>query len=620
MTKFKSFIPAHSKLPEMTFKAIFLGMVLGLIFGIGNTYLGLKVGTTVSASIPAAVLSIAALRLFSKNVSLLENNLVQTIASVGEGLAAGVIFTVPALFIMGAAPRLSTIILLSVLGGLLGILFMIPMRRFIIVEEHGKLPFPEGTACFEILKSSKDSSKKALTAVVGIAAGSLYKLANAGFNLILETPSWLLNQTSKLQFSIDCTPALLGVGYIIGPRIASYLLFGGVLGWGVLIPLIAAIGESNSVIYPATIPVQQMTADMIWSNYIRYIGCGTVAVGGILSLFKIIPILKKTFSHGLKELFSKKDETTKSIRTDTDISLKWLILGSMTIILFLWLYPGLHLNFLTILLLTILGFFFVAVTSITVGVVGSTSNPASGMTLVTLLIACLIFVSLGWTERIYLVSAITMSIVVSIAITMAATTSQDLKTGYLLGATPRIQQIGEIIGIVIPAVCIGFTLYLLNQAYGFGSANLPAPQGTLIALVAQGVIEGNVPMNFVLIGAVIGLLLALVGLPILPIAIGLYLPLSLSTGTALGAFVALIVKKLQKKPECADRGILAASGLVAGDACTGVLIALFIVIGKLQGSDNSVFGGNVSFACYLALAVALGIICLKPPRFLRDIK
>jgi putative OPT family oligopeptide transporter len=613
---FKPFVNSSSKLPEFTFRAILLGGLLGLIFGVGNAYLGLKVGTTVSASIPAAVMSMAILRIFSKNVSILENNMVQTIASVGEGLAAGVIFTIPALFLLDEAPSFSRIVLLSLTGGILGILFMIPMRRYIIVEEHHKIPFPEGTACFEILKTGSSAKSKALTAVVGIALGSIYKVLSQGFSLFKETASWKFSGIEKTSFSIDCTPALLGVGYIIGPRVASFLLFGGVLGWGVLIPLIAMMGQGNAIIYPGTVPVNTMSPDDIWSNYIRYIGCGTVAVGGIVSLLKIIPLIKKTVSIGFKELFQKAEEHQKKPRIDRDISLKWLILGSIAIILFLWLNPDLPMNFLTILLLTILGFFFVAVTSITVGVVGSTSNPVSGMTIVTLLLTCLIFVALGWTERVYLISAITMSVVVNIAIALAATTSQDLKTGFLVGATPKWQQIGEMIGIIIPACAIAVTIYLLDAAYGFGSNDLPAPQGTLIALLAKGVITGNVPFNLVLIGAVIGLLLALLQIPILPVAIGLYLPLSLSTSTMLGSIIPFLLKKFNASEDAKERGILAASGLIAGDACTGVILALLIVIGKATLSDSSIFSDKISLLSYLALAFILYMICVKPPKVL----
>src|SRR5579872_3259394 len=391
---FTPYIAANTKLPEFTFRGVVLGVILGLIFGVGNAYLGLKIGTTVSASIPAAVISMAFLRLFCKKVSILENNLVQTIASVGEGLAAGVIFTVPALFLLGAPPSPSRIFLLSALGGVLGILFMIPMRRYIIVQEHGKLPFPEGTACAEILKSGEGSRSKALMAVTGIIVGGLHKICSSALYLWNEVAGWTINSFQKTVFNIDCTPALLGVGFIIGPRISSLLLAGGAVGWWILIPLIRMFGHgATDAIYPGTVPIAQMTADDIWSNYIRYIGAGTVAIGGILSLFKIAPLIGKTLKIGFGELFQGPGKGHVQLRTDRDISLRWLILGAVAIILTLWLFPGLPMNFLTICLLIVLGFFFVAVTSLTVGIVGSTCNPVSGMTITTLLIVCLVFVA-----------------------------------------------------------------------------------------------------------------------------------------------------------------------------------------------------------------------------------
>lgn len=614
---FKPYISSETKVPEFSFRAIILGIVLGLIFGVGNAYLGLKVGTTVSASIPAAVLSMAILSLFFKKVSVLENNLVQTVASVGEGLAAGVIFTAPALFLLGEPPSIYRMMLLSGLGAILGILFMIPMRRYIIVEEHGKLPFPEGTACAEILKSKQSSRSKALTAVTGIVIGSLYKILSGILNLWKEVPSWTMTKWNKLAFSMDCTPALLGVGYIIGARICSYLLFGGILAWWVLIPLISMFAQGQVVIYPGTIPVSQMSPDEIWTNYIRFIGAGAIGVGGLFSLFKVFPLVKKTLKVGFKELFERKHERKVLPRTDRDISLKWLILGSIAIILFLWLFPGLPMNFLTIVLLVVIGFFFVAVTSITVGVVGSTSNPASGMTITTLLITCLVFVVLGWTERMYLISALTMSIVVNVAIALASTTSQDLKTGYILGATPRAQQIGEIIGTILPALAIGGTLYLLNNAYGFGSKQMPAPQASLMALVAKGVILKDIPFTLVFTGIVVGILIAIIGIPILPVAIGLYLPLSLSTGMMAGGVVSWLVKKFQKTEEADERGILASSGLVAGDACTGVVIAFLIVFANLNTEKVPYLSDGISIVMYALLAIGLKWITHKPPSFLK---
>jgi len=610
---FKPFISADSKAREFTLRAVVLGIILGVVFGVGNAYLGLKVGTTVSASIPAAVLSMAILRLFFRNVSILENNLVQTIASVGEGLAAGVIFTVPALFLLDAPPAPSRIFMLSVLGGILGVLFMIPMRRYIIVKEHGVLPFPEGTACAEILKSGETSRHKALMALTGIVVGAFYKVCSSALNLWKETVSWTITPFQKTEFSMDCTPALLGVGFIIGPRIAALLFCGGILGWWVFIPLIKMFG--SGIVYPGSVPVIQMSADDIWSNYVRYIGAGCVAFGGISSLVNIAPVIWKTIHTSIQELFIR-TQSEKTPRTDRDISLKWLLIGSLAIILFLWLFPGLPMNFLTILILVVLGFFFVAVTSLTVGIVGSTSNPVSGMTITTLLLTCLIFVALGWTERMYLISALTMAVVANVAICLAATTAQDLKTGYIVGATPKVQQIGEIIGTLIPALAIAGTLFLLNEVYQFGSSKLPAPQGTMMALVAKGVIHGDIPYTLVSVGIVTGLILRFLSLPILPFAIGLYLPLSLSTPIMLGGIVSMIVKRRKGSEEAIDRGVLASSGLVAGDACTGVLIALLTVIGWINPDTVSFLGDTPSIILFLILAGALGWFVLKPPRFL----
>ncbi|MBS3902782.1 MAG: oligopeptide transporter, OPT family [Anaplasmataceae bacterium] len=611
---FKPFISAETRTKEFSFRAIILGMVLGLVFGVGNAYLGLKIGTTVSASIPAAVMSMAILRLFFRNVSILENNLVQTIASVGEGLAGGVIFTVPALFLLGERIPIERIFVLAALGGVLGVLFMIPMRRYIIVQEHGVLPFPEGTACAEILKSGASSLTKAILAGVGLLTGALYRIFNGALYLWNEVPVWVMQFFEKTQFSIDATPSLLGVGYIIGPRICGVVLAGGAIGWWVLIPLIRMFAQGDAIIYPGQIPILQMTADDIWSNYIRYIGAGAVACGGILSLFKIGPLILKTLRIGFNELFQGTNVGKHPLRTDHDISLRWLVLGSIAIILTLWLLPGFSMNFLTILLLVVLGFFFVAVTSLTVGIVGSTSNPVSGMTITTLLVTCLIFVALGWTERMYLIAALTMGCVVNVAIALAGTTSQDLKTGFLLGATPRYQQIGEIIGVLLPALAIGGTLYLLDSVYGFGSPQMPAPQGTMMALIAKGVINGDIPVVLVVIGVILGLVMELARLPILPFAIGLYLPLSLSTSMMVGGIASFFVKKISPTGEAHNRGVLAASGLVAGDACMGVLIALFTVIGWIPADGKALLNDAFSLLFFLLLGLGLCWVSIKPPK------
>jgi putative OPT family oligopeptide transporter len=601
-----------TKTPEFTFKAIFLGVILGVIFAIANAYLGLKVGLTVSASIPAAMISMLILRTFFKKASILENNLVQTIASVGEGLAAGVIFTVPALFILGVRLAPGEIFLLSFLGGILGVLFMIPMRRYLIVQEHGKLPFPEGTACAEILKAGASSRHRAVMALWGITIGAIHKICSSALFLFKETPSWILSLFQKTEFSMDCTPAVLGVGFIIGPRISTLMFAGGAIGWWVIIPLIQLFATGDAIIFPAHKIISEMSAEEVWSNYVRYIGVGAIAAGGLLSLYKIFPLIIKTLKLGLDELFQGPSKRAV-IRTERDISLKWLIVGSVLIIALLWLIPGLSMNFVTIVLLAVLSFFFVAVTSLTVGICGSTSNPVSGMTIITLLFTCLVFILLGWTQRVYLVAALTMSVVANVAICLGATTSQDLKTGFLLGATPQRQQIGEIIGLLLPALSIGVTLYLLDRVYTLGSSLMPAPQGTMMALIAKGVMEGNIPTTLVVIGVVIGLLCELLKLPVLPFAIGLYLPLSLSTSVMIGGLVANFVKRKNPDGTAMDNGMITASGLVAGDAATGVVIALLTVLGWVSTSGSPMLPLWTSLAIYALLALFLGWFCLKPP-------
>ncbi len=607
LATFKPYIAANEKPKEFSVRALILGIVLSLVFAVGNAYLGLKVGMTISASIPAAVLSMAILRAFFRKVGILENNIVQTVASVGEGLAGGVIFTIPALFLLGAKPSIPHIFALSLLGGILGVLFMIPMRRYIIVQEHGILPFPEGKACAEILKAGEKSAPHASLAIWGILIGAIYKFLNSGLYLWNETISFTIKKYQNTLVSMDCTPALLGVGYIIGPRISAVLFTGSALGWWVLIPLISKFGAGAAPIFPSTVPITSMSATDIWSNYIRYIGAGAVAIGGLITLFRIAPVIWKTIIEIFREFFHLVTQNKKEVeRTDKDISLSFLLLGSIAIILALWLIPGFHLNLLTIVLLVILGFFFVAVTSITVGLVGSSSSPVSGMTITTLLITCLIFLGLGWTDRIHLIAAITMGAVANVAIAMAGTTSQDLKTGFLLGATPRSQQIAEIIGLILPAIAIGFTLYLLNDAYGFGSTKLPAPQATLMTLIAKGVIKQELPMVLVMIGIVFGLMVHLMQVPVLPFAIGLYLPLSLNSAIMIGGLVNLIGEHFTQDNKGIQRGILICSGLVAGDACMGVLVALLTTIKLIPASKPGWLNDWFSLGLFVLLSLWVG--------------
>lgn len=604
---FHPHVPASRRVNELTFHAIGLGVFFGLLFAVANAYLALKIGQTVSASIPAALLSMGFMRVFCKNVSILEHNAVQTIATIGETLAAGVVFTIPALFFLGEQPSIGRIFLLSSLGGILGILFMIPMRRFIIVEEHGKIPFPEGVACAEILKAGEKNKSSAILALWGAIGAAGYKVCTNIFFFWKETPSWTFPFFHNTIYRIDTTPALLGVGYIIGPRIASMMFAGGLTAWWVIIPLIKIFGLGSSLIYPSTLPVSEMSADEIWSSYVRYIGAGTLAIGGLVSLFRICPLLYKTVHVSLKELFRGKGRRVHPERTDQDISMGWLGFGSIAIILALWLIPGMPMNFFTIVLLTVLSFFFVAVTSFTVGLVGSTANPVSGMVITTMLITCILFVLLGWTEKLYLISAITMGCVSCVAISLAGTTSQDLKTGFILGATPRSQQIAEVIGVAIPALALGYTLYIFDAAYGIGSSDMPAPQATLMAIIAEGVIGGNLPYTLVGIGVLIGIALTLLRIPILPFALGLYLPLSITSATVIGGLAREYVNRKRLSETAQERGILLASGFIGGDALIGIVIAVLTILGVIPVNAESFLPNIFSLLFFLLLGGALAL-------------
>ncbi len=604
---FKPFISAEQTLPEFTIRAILLGIILSLFFGIGNAFIGLKVGMTVSASIPASVISMGILRLFYKNVSILENNLVQTIASAGEALAAGAIFTIPTLFFLGQEITIWRTFSLSVLGGFLGIFMMLPMREHFVVKEHGVLLFPEGTACAEILKAGESGTKKALLAVLGVVIGAFYRFLIGFVHLWSEVAEWTFTKFQKISVSVDTTPALLGVGFIIGPRIASTMMAGGVIGWWVIMPLIKIFALSKVVIPPATVAISTMANEDLWTHYIRYIGAGGVTLGGIFSLFRILPGLIRIFKVKRKSHAEIQVEQSP-LRTQKDLPMKLVIFGSLILLLALWLTPLLNLNLIAVILIAILGFCFVAVTSMTVGLVGSSSNPASGIIIMTLLITLLVFMACGWRDTTYMLMAATVSSVVAIAICIAADTSQDLKTGYLIGATPRAQQVGMMIGTVAAATVMGVTLLLLNKAYTFGSTALSAPQATLLSLLAKGLVEGNLPFQLILVGMLIGLAAELMGVHALALAIGLYLPLETTLSIFIGGAVSFFVHYKKKESGWTEKGILFASGLVAGDALMGIVVALFAVLGMVNINAPSILNSIFGFAIYLLLAIFMGWI------------
>ncbi|MEO0225392.1 MAG: oligopeptide transporter, OPT family [candidate division WOR-3 bacterium] len=586
--EFSPFIPAEKSVSEFTIRAIVLGSILAIVFGLANAYLGLKVGMTVSASIPAAVISMAILRGIFKTGTILENNIVQTIGSSGESLAAGVIFTIPAFFMWNFFPSSWTIIIISLLGGFLGILFMIPLRRYLIVQEHKTLPYPEGTACAEILEAGDTGGTRARIVFSGVGLAALYKFLMSGLKLWKETPGWLIKNFKGLEIGLDATPALLGVGFIIGPRIASFMLAGAVLGYLVISPLIAFIGSHLTIpIPPAPDPIAILSPAEIRSYYIRYIGAGGVAVGGLLSLIRACPVVYHCFKAGFLEMTKGfKLLPDKDLRrTDKDLPMPVVIAGSILIAVILFLIPQTKINLIGALLVIAFSFFFVTVASRIVGIVGSSSSPVSGMTIATLLVTSLIYAAFGWKGLPGMIGAMSIGSVVCIAICMAGDASQDLKTGFLVGATPYYQQIAEFLGVLIPCFFMGGVLMLLHRTMVIGSDRLPAPQATLMSFVVKGVLTGTLPWTFVILGILIGFAVELLGISALPFAIGLYLPFSLSAPIMVGAIINLVISS-SVKPEmaksCEERGILFSSGLVAGDALVGVIIAFLISIPALN--------------------------------------
>ena len=586
-------IESEKIMPELTVVSVILGLLLAVVFGAANAYLGLRVGMTISASIPAAVISMGIVRIILRRNSILENNMVQTIGSAGESLAAGAIFTIPALFMWAAenpqvsAPSFWNITIIALLGGILGVLFMIPLRAALIVEEHGTLPFPEGTACAEVLLAGEEGGEKSKVVFSGLGIAALYKFITDGIKLFPSEIQWNI-KSIKTGFGMDVLPALTGVGYICGLKISSYIFAGGILGWFVLIPLITLFGIEN-LIAPGTAAISELGPSGIWSSYIRYIGAGAVAAGGIISLVKSLPMIIKTFSKAIKGL-GKGNTGNTTLRTERDLPMQVVLAGSLVIALIIWILPSIPVNFVGGLLIVVFGFFFATVSSRMVGIVGSSNNPISGMIIATLLISTGILKASGITGYQGMASAICIGTIVSIVSAMAGDTSQDLKTGYIIGATPVKQQIGEILGAVISALAIAGIMYLLNSAWGFGSPELPAPQGTLMKLVVEGVMGGTLPWGLIFCGMGVAVVLEILRLPVLPFAVGLYLPIYLSTPIYIGGIIRWITEKFffkdnpEKNRLCVDKGVLYCSGMIAGEGIIGILLAVFAVIPFKGGS------------------------------------
>ena len=618
---YEPYVSPDSSPAELTGKAVFFGILFGVVFGAANAYLGLRVGLTISTSIPVAVLTVAAFRAiqgFGVSSTLLEANEAQTIGSASSSVASGVIFTLPALFLWGFDPTLTQMTLLALCGGLLGVLFMIPLRRFLIAGEHGRLPYPEGTACAEVLVASEIGGSKARNVFLGLGTGALIKAIFGWFHLLPHKVSLKLPLLKKGEIASEMSAALLGVGFILGPRIAAVMVGGGLLSWVVIIPLIAVFGEGRPLpLYPEpTLLLDDMTASQIWNRYVRYIGAGAVATAGLLTLVKSLPTMIESFRIGSRQLRARMQQETgtEELRTQRDLPLKWVGIGAVTIALVLAVVPeafkaidSFAIRAVAAVLVVIFAFFFVTVSSRIVGLVGVTSNPTSGMTIATLLGTSSIFLLMGWTDDLGKVAALSVGCVVAIAASIAGDTSQDLKTGFLLGATPRRQQIGELIGVLSCAAAVCWVVILIGQAWGFGSEEIPAPQATLMKVVIEGVLDSSLPWGLVGIGIGLALIVELLGIPSLPFAVGVYLPVATMVPVYLGGMLRYFAEKTADSPEAGserrERGVLFGSGLVGGEGLLGVAIA-----GVAAATGQAPAGLGYGWAGSLAQVFALAVL------------
>ena len=624
---FKPYISADRTLHEMTPLSIIVGIILAIVFGAANAYLGLRVGMTVSASIPAAVLGMGVYRLCRKKDTILESNMVQTIGSAGESLAAGAIFTTPALFLWAQEegtkmPGIMEIALIALIGGLLGICFMVPLRKALIVKEHGTLPYPEGTACAEVLLAGEKGGANASVVFLGMGIAALFKFIVDGLKVVSSAVTVTVQKIHG-EISAQVYPALVSVGYICGFKIASYMFAGGILGWLVLIPMIYLFG-ADTTLFPASVSVhelwEQAGASGIWSSYIRYIGAGAVATGGIVSLIKSLPLIVRTFADAMKGLKGSGKQANE-LRTEKDLKMSVVLIMLAILIVAIAVTPIIPIDVIGAIVIVIFGFFFATVSSRMVGLVGSSNNPVSGMAIATLLATTVLLKATGHTGMSGMTAAIAIGSVICIVAAMAGDMSQDLKTGYILGATPVKQQYGEMIGTVVSAVTIGFVLYLLNAAWGFGTPELSAPQATLMKMIVEGVMGGNLPWTLVFIGVFIALVVELLGIPVLPFAIGLYLPIELSSCIMIGGVLrwALEKKKYksgEQKESAISNGVLCCSGMIAGEGLIGILLAVFAVV-KVNGRSLAEYidlSGSVNLGQIGALVV-LALVILSILKF-----
>ncbi len=605
---FKPYVPATQSPAEFTIKAIVLGVLFGLIFGASTVYLGLRAGLTVSASIPIAVLAISVLKKLGGS-TILENNIVQTIGSAGESLAAGVVFTIPALiFLVPYGPGYFNywqITVLAIAGGILGVLMMVPLRRALIEKEHGVLPYPEGTACADVLVAGERGGALARTVFSGLGVGAAWKSVSWIFQIFPTAVGYSVARTGvfpNATLNLDLSPEYMGVGYVIGPRIAGVMFAGGVLSWLVLLPLLSILGNYMTVPFPPVpasgLRINEMTARQLWSAYIRYTGAGAVLAAGLITLARTIPTIVASFRESVKD-FGAAAGAAGRLRTQRDMPLTIVLVGSLLLALFLAITPGMPTRgyFLASLLIVVFGFFFVTVSSRITGLIGSSSNPISGMTIATLILTCTIFVAAGMTGDLYAPIALGVGAVVCIAAAIAGATSQDLKTGFLVGATPIRQQVGLIIGVLTSAFVIGITTLYLHRIMVIGSTSLPAPQATLMSTIIKGLLSQNLPWGLVLVGVFISVTLELCGIRSLSFAVGSYLPIATTAPIFVGGLVRWFVERKTGHAEESEisSGTLFSSGLIAGGSLAGILYAALFGRNIIGAADDAETVGLIPF-------------------------
>ena len=645
MSEWKPYVPSSQAPAEFTAKAIVLGVLFGLLFGASTVYLGLRAGLTVSASIPIAVLAISVLKKFGGS-TILENNIVQTIGSAGESVAGGVVFTLPALiFLMPYGPAYFNylqITMLTLAGGILGVLMMVPLRRALIVKEHGVLPYPEGTACAEVLVAGERGGKLAALVFSGLAVGGLWKALSWILSLFRTNIGYVMPRSSQFPnatLDVDISPEYLGVGYVIGPAIAGTMVAGGVLAWLGLLPLLTILGQYITVPFPPIHPnyalnpatgrpflISEMDPGQLWSAYIRYIGAGGVLAAGLITLARTLPTIISSARGGLKGFASTGADGVERARTERDIPMMIVLGGSLLLAVFLATAPTLPTqgNVVACMLILIFGFFFATVSSRITGLIGSSSNPISGMTIATLILTCVLFVALGWTGDMYSPIALCVGAIVCIAAANAGTTSQDLKTGFIVGATPIYQQTGLIIGVLTSGLIIGLTTLYMHQVFGIGSAAVPAPQATLMSTIIRGLLNQNLPWGLVLVGIFITVTMELCGVHSLSFAVGLYLPIGTTAPIFAGGLVRWWVERTIGVGSESDvgAGTLFSSGLIAGGSIAGILFAILVgtgTIGPFQAvgaafpyfAQETAIGQLASSVLFIALAVIVARMAMR---------